>query len=415
MRYYRAEFLYKGIKSKIVVKAENKTDAIALARRQKNGMLVSINEIPIPLEEKFKIFFDIFISSFARKKINYSAYVAALRQLAVLLKAGISLKDSLEDIGNNTQDEIIKKLFLDAAKNIDTGRSLSSTFADYEVFVGGISVAIMRLGEQTGDIVLALENLADIFEEMDENRRKMIKALRYPIITIFAIFGAFLFLVLTVVPKFKSIFEQLHADLPLPTIILLRSQEFLAHYGIWLLFGFIFLVLIILFLYRTSVQFKYSVDEILLKTYLIKDIIKYGSIARFLGILSHLLKSGIPLIDALKISMDVIENSVLKEDIQEIIRGINRGKNFAEMIEEVGMLNFIALRMVKAGEESGNLDGMLERASEYYSDRFRDIVDNMQAAIEPIMMIVIGALVLLLALGIFMPMWNLADVSKNAG
>ena len=241
----------------------------------------------------------------------------------------------------------------------------------------------------------------------------MIKALRYPIITLIAIAVAFVVLIMMVVPKFKAIFESLHAELPLPTRILLGAEYVLSHYGLLVLAGIVAFILGIMFAYKTSKDFKYKMDALMLKTYLIKDIIKYGTLQRFLMILASLLKSGVPLIEALKISEGIISNEVIKEKIFEIRKGINQGRSLTEMVEEVNLVNFIAVRMIKAGEESGELDMMLEKASNYYSDRFQDIIENMQAAIEPIMLTVIGGLVLLLALGIFMPMWNMASAVKH--
>ena len=413
MKYYKVTFIFKGKQEEAIIKSFDKAEAIIDAKKLGKGLLVKIEEIPMPLEEKIKIFKDIFKNKFLRKKINYPAYISAIRQLAVLLKAGISLKDALEDIANNNKDSLIKEFFSNAAEAIDSGKSLSDVFRDYEAYVGGISLAMVRLGEQTGDLVYALENLANIYENMYENRRKMIKALRYPIITLIAIAGAFTFLILIVVPKFKAMFEQLKADLPLPTKILLLIEKILSSYGLLVLGGLIIAIITITFLYKTSYEFKIKMDKILLKTYLIGKIIKFSSLHRFLMTLSSLLKSGIPLVEALNISKSIIGNEILKNKIKEVINGINQGRSFTEMVTEQRLFNFIALRMISAGEESGELDSMLESAANYYEDRFQDIIDNMQAAIEPIMMIIIGGLVLLLALGIFMPMWDLASAAKN--
>ena len=413
MKYYKATFIFKGKQEETIIKSFDKAEAIIDAKKLGKGLLVKIEEIPMPIDEKIKVFKDIFKNKFLRKKINYPAYISAIRQLAVLLKAGISLKDSLEDIANNTQDLLIKEIFSHAADAIDSGKSLSDVFRDYEAYVGGISLAMVRLGEQTGDLVYALENLADIYENMYENRRKMVKALRYPIITLVAIAGAFTFLILIVVPKFKAMFEQLKADLPLPTKILLLMEKILSHYGFLVLATLMLTIVTITYLYKISYEFKVKMDKVLLKTYLIGKIIEFSSLHRFLMTLSSLLKSGIPLVDALKISESIIGNEIIKNKIKEVINGINQGRSFTETITEQQLFNFIALRMISAGEESGELDSMLESAANYYEDRFQDIIDNMQAAIEPIMMTVIGGLVLLLALGIFMPMWDLANAAKN--
>jgi len=415
MKYYKVSMFYRGKQHDFIVKSLNKAEAIINAKKNYKGLLVKIEEIPMPFEEKIKILKDMINKKFLRKKLHYPSYISSIRELAVLIKAGISLKDSLEDIGKNTSDRLIKEMFLKAAEAIDSGKTLSDVFAQYEEYVGGISLAMIRLGEQTGDLVNALNYLADIYDNMYQNRRKMIKALRYPIITLIAIVVAFVILILLVVPKFKSIFEQLHAKLPLPTRILLGTEHVMTNYGPIVLAVLLIIIFLISFFYKTSKKFKYKVDSVLLKTYLIGSIIEYATLHRFLLTLGSLLKSGIPLLESIKISEGIIENEVFKKKVKLIIIGINQGRSLSEMLKETALVNFIALRMISAGEESGELDSMLEKAANYYEERFQDIIDNMQAAIEPIMLSVIGGLVLLIALGIFLPMWDLANAARNAG
>ena len=414
MKYFKVSVFYRGKQQDFIIKSLNKAEAIIDAKKNYKGLLVKIEEVPMPFEEKVKVFKDIVNNKIFRKKLHYPSYISSIRELAVLIKAGISLKDALEDIGKNTKDRLIKEMFLKAAEAIDSGKTLSDVFAEYENYVGGISLAMIRLGEQTGDLVNALNYLADIYDNMYQNRRKMIKALRYPVITLIAIVIAFVFLILLVVPKFKAIFEQLHANLPLPTRILLAIENIMTNYGFITLVIIISVIILVVFLYKTSYQFKYQVDKLLLKTPLISQIIEYATLHRFLLTLSSLLRSGIPLLDALKISEGIVENEVIKQKLKTIITGINQGRSLSEMLKETELVNFIALRMISAGEESGELDSMLEKAAKYYEDRFQDIIENMQASIEPIMLTVIGALVLLIALGIFLPMWDLANAARNA-
>ncbi len=415
MKYYKVSIFYRGKQQEFTIKALNKIEAIIDAKKNYKGLLVKVEEVPMPTEEKAKVFRDLINNKLLRKKLSYPSYISSIRELGVLIKAGISLKDALEDIGNNTKDKLIKEIFLHAAEAIDSGKTLSDVFAEYENYIGGISLAMIRLGEQTGDLVSALNYLADIYDNMYQNRRKMIKALRYPIITLIAIVVAFVLLILLVVPKFKAVFEQFHAQLPLPTRILLGIEKIMTEYGLLTLSIFLLIIFLFIFLYKTSIDFKRKVDRILLKIPLIGQIIEYGTLHRFLLTLSSLLSSGIPLLDALKISEGIIGNEIIKDKIKIIINGINQGRSLSEMLQETKLVNHVALRMISAGEESGELDSMLKKAAQYYEDRFQDIIENMQASIEPIMLTVIGGLVLLIALGIFLPMWDLANAAKNAG
>jgi len=414
IKYFKVTFLYRGKREEVIVKGKDKGEvAVEAPKMHPQGKLIKIEEIPIPFSERIKYLQELVKSKLLRRKINLFAYISALRQLTVMLKAGLSLKDSLEEIGKYTEDPIISEMFLESANAIDSGKTLSEVFERYEPYIGGISVAMVRLGEETGDLVMALDSLSAMYEKMANNRKRMKKALRYPLITMGAIAFAFVFLVLFVVPKFKSIFEELHADLPLPTKILLFSEFILSNYGWAVALGLIGLGIFHSFMYKASLNYKKQTDAFVLKTYLIKDVVLYGSIQRFLMVLSSLVRSGIPLIDSIKIAKGILGNEILKEKIEHVERAINQGRGFAESIEETELLDFISLKMIEAGEKAGELDTMLGKAADYYEEKFDAVIENMQAAIEPIMMVLIGGLVLLIALGVFLPMWNLGQAVKN--
>ena len=354
-----------------------------------------------------------FKANFSNKKLNFEAFIGAVKQLAALTKAQISLKDSLDNISENTEDALVKELFKKASEGIDSGLNLSDVFAEYEVYVGVLAVAMVKLGEQTGALGEALEGLAEIYSDIEANRQKMKKAMRYPLITLGAMGIAFTILIVYVVPKFKEIFEKLHTELPLPTKILLGLEYAFRNYGPLLIAIIVLLFVIHKFAYKTQEKYRYKFDVFTLKVYLIGDIVQYASTSRFLLVLTELMRSGIPLVDALKIAAGILENMVLRDKIENIIRNINQGISFTESLKEADLLDNVTLQMISAGEDSGDLDSMLGNASDYYKTKFNYIVDNIGAAIEPIMMAFIGGLVLLLALGIFMPMWNMASAAKH--
>lgn len=413
MRFYKAHILQRGKKVEVDFKAEDKIDAIRTIKTKNDGIVIKVEEIPIPFEERIKLFFDIVKANFSKKKLNYDMFIGSIRQLATLTKAQISLKDSLENISENTEDKLIAELFKKCADGIDTGSNLSATFEEYQEYVGVLAIAMVKLGEQTGALGESLESLADIYENIHENRKKMKKALRYPMITLGAMAIAFTILIMYVVPQFKDIFKKLNTELPIPTKILLGIEHAFSNYGPVLLGILILLFIIHKFMYRTKARYKAKFDYLLLKTYLIGNIVRYASISRFLLVLTELTKAGIPLVEALKIANGILENSFLRAKIERVILSINQGRALTPALKENELLDNITLQMIGSGEESGEIDTMMEKASDYYKDKFNYIVDNIGAFIEPIMMFFIGGLVLLLALGIFMPMWNMAQAAKN--
>ena len=413
MNYYKIKLLLKGKEEEVFVKAEQKGEAIQNAEAKYGGVVVKAELSDMPFDERIKELKNIIEANFSKKKLDYNAFIGASRQLAALTKAQISIKDSLDNISKNTTDPLVKELFEKASEGIDNGFNLSSTFEQYEAYIGNLAVAMIKLGEQTGALGEALEALADIYEDIETNRQKFKKAMRYPLITLTAMAGAFTVLIMYVVPKFKEIFEQLHTELPLPTRILLGAEYVLNHYLPLMIAIGIALGVTHKYLYRTSKEYKYKFDAFLLKVKIIGPVIRYSSISRFILVLTELTKAGIPLIDSLNIANGILENSVLKEKIDGVIKEINQGRSLTEALIQYDLLDNITLQMIAAGEDAGNLDEMLANASAYYKVQFDAIVDGVGDAIEPIMMAVIGGLVLLLALGIFMPMWNMAEAAKH--
>jgi general secretion pathway protein F len=412
MKYYKITLLKKGQKEEIITKAENKVEAITAISNRETGIVVKAEETDIPFDKKIKELTKILKATFSKKKLNYPMFISAIRQLGALTKAQISIKDSLDNISQNTTDPLVKEIFEKASTDIDNGLSLTNTFEEYEAYIGNLAVAMVKLGEKTGELGESLEDMADIYENIEENRQKFKSAMRYPIITLTAMAGAFTVLIMYVVPKFKEIFEQLHSELPLPTKILLGAEYVLNHYGLVVLGIIAGSIILHKYLYKTNKDYKYKFDSMLLKMKVIGPVVKYASLSRFLLVFTKLTKAGIPMVDALTISNGILDNSVLNQKLDNVIKDINQGQSLTIAITKNDLLDNVTLQMISAGEEAGNLDVMLENASNYYKTQFDIIIDGLGDAIEPIMMAFIGGLVLLLALGIFLPMWDLAKAAK---
>ena len=413
MKYYQVTMLVRGTRRNIILKANDRGDAISKAKKDYQGTLVRIKEISAPIDATIKEFFSQFRSTVANKKVQPKNLIAAIRQLAVMTNAGISIHDALNEIANATTDEKLKEILTQASENINAGLSLSETFRRYRYDVGGITLAMIELGEQTGNMADALASLADILEEIQENVQKFKKAMRYPLITLGAMAIAFTILIMVVVPKFKAIFEKFHAELPLPTKILLGIEYVMSNYGLLVLVGLILFIMIILYLYRNNEDFKYRADKLMLKTYLIKDIIFFATLNRFSIVFTELVHAGIPIADALDTATGMIDNAILKEKLEAVKVSVSRGVSLTDAFRDTGVFENMIIQMISAGESSGQLDNMMRKVTDYYRMRFNHILDNMSSYIEPIMLALIAALVLLLALGIFLPMWDMARAVKG--
>ena len=225
---------------------------------------------------------------------------------------------------------------------------------------------------------------------------------------------AFTILIMVVVPKFKEMFEKFDSALPVPTQILLFLEHMLNNYGIYILVGLLGIVLSLLHYYKNEPKFKYKVDKILVhpKFYLIHKVIFFSTMHQYTLVFGELVKSGIPVSEALDTAVDMVDNAYIKEKLLSVNANIARGISLSDAFEQTELFENMLLQMIRAGETGGQLDHMLGKVTDYYDARFQDLIDNLAAYIEPIMLFFIAGLVLLMALGIFMPMWDLGKAVK---
>ncbi|AFL68518.1 type II secretion system F family protein [Sulfurospirillum barnesii] len=413
MKYFEINYLFKGKKSKTIIKSPDRKDAISIAKNKVPGIILTIKETSAPLEDQLRGFKNELLGTFLRKKIKMTSLIAAIRQLSVMTNAGISIHDSVKEVANATIDTSLKEIFHTVNDDLNSGLSLTQSLMSYRESVGDVTIAMVELGESTGNMAESLEKLADILEEIEENRQKFKKALRYPITVVIAIAIAFTILMVYVVPKFKDIFEKLKAELPLPTKILLFMEHMINQYGFFLLAGIILSFVLIKYLLNTNEEFKKNFDEYILKVYLIGDIIFYATLSRFCLVFTELIRAGIPIADALDTSLLTLENTHLKKRLSSVKISVQRGISLTESFRDTNLFEGMLIQMIQAGEQSGTLDKMLEKVTLYLKSRFNQIIDNIASYIEPILLGFIAGMVLLMALGIFMPMWDMAKAVKS--
>ena len=280
---------------------------------------------------------------------------------------------------------------------------------------GHVAVAMTKLGERTGNISGAYHTLADMLENLRNNTAKFKKAIRTPMITMAAMGIAFTILIMVVVPKFKDIFDKFKTELPLPTQILLKLEWALSNYGILILAALIGTVVAIKYFYKNNRDFKMAMDKMMIhpKFYLINKAIFLSTMHKYNLVFGELVKSGIPVSEALDTAVGMVDNLAIKEQLLSVNANIGRGMSLAESFEITGLYENMLLQMIKAGEAGGQLDAMLEKVTQYYDMEFQSLIDNLAAYIEPILLFFIAGLVLLMALGIFMPMWDLGKAVKG--
>ena len=414
MKFFEVEYMANGRRQKMTLKANNRSEAQALAKTKKAGVIVKVGETKsVPLEEQFADMISKASVLLGGSKIKINNLIAAFRQLSVMTNAGISIHDSIKEVSKSTEDKRLKAIFATLNDDLNQGQSLTDAITKFKGELGDVVIAMVKLGESTGNMSESLHKLSDILQEVWENQRKFKKALRYPIIVMSAMAIAFIILMIFVVPQFREIFEQLGAKLPLPTIILLSIESALSNYGLYILVGFIATIYTIRYLYKSNDDFKHKFDKFMLKVYLINKIIFYSTMNRFNLIFTELVRAGIPVADALETATLTVENQDIHDKLATIKIAVQRGVSLTEAFRDTQLYESMLIQMLSAGEKGGAIDAMLEKVTDYYKAKFSDLVDNISSYVEPIMLLFMAGMVILLALGIFMPMWDLGNAVQG--
>jgi type II secretory pathway component PulF len=414
MKYFNVTIISKGKKRIELVNANNKMQAIKLAKQNNpNKGVQKAIEVSAPTGAKIDELVKGIKKSF-EPKIDLNNKISAIRQIAVMTDAGISIHDAITEVAVNTENPKLKRIYQNIGNDINAGKSIADSIEPYKEEFGHVAIAMTNLGEQTGNISGSYNKLADILENIRDNIKKFKKAIRTPLITFAAMGVAFTILIMVVVPKFKEMFERFDSALPMPTQVLLFLEHILNNYGLYILGGLILMVYSLLYYYKSDKDFKYKVDKILVhpKFYLIHKVIFFSSMHQYTLVFGELVKSGIPVSEALDTAVDMVTNAYLKEKLLSVNANIARGISLSDAFEQTGLFENMLLQMIRAGETGGQLDKMLGKVTDYYDARFQDLIDNLAAYIEPIMLFFIAGLVLLMALGIFMPMWDLGKAVK---
>lgn len=414
MKFFEVEYIDNGRKQKIVVKANNKNEVKNIANARNYGMIVKIGEAKsVPISDQINEFGDKIATLLVKPKLKTPTLVATIRQLSVMTNAGISIHDSIKEVAKSSDDKRLQEIFNRLNEDLNQGSSLTDSINLFKDEFGDVTIAMIRLGENTGNMAESLSKLAEILQDVWDNQQKFKKAIRYPVTVIIAIVIAFAIMMLSVVPKFREIFEQLGANLPLPTRMLLAIESALSNYGILILAIIIGAIFFIKKTYAKSFEFKKKCDKYMLKIYLIGKIVYFSTMSRFNLIFTELVRAGIPIADALDTAVLTVANEELNTKLSSVKVLVGRGVSLTESFKDTGLYESMLIQMISAGEQSGSLDAMLDKVTEYYKVKFNDIIDNISTYIEPILLAVLAVMVTFLALGIFMPMWDMAQAVKG--
>jgi MSHA biogenesis protein MshG len=370
------------------------------------GTALMLSKItPIEIKQKTAVSVNF---SFFEEKVTSLDVMLFSRQLFTLLKAGIPIMRALNGIQSSVGNAQLARVVGQLRVSLDSGRELSAAMAEHPKVFDGFYINMIRVGETTGNLDNIFLRLAQHIEFERFMRGQIKSALRYPMFVITAMAIAIVVINIMVIPQFEKVFASLNADLPFITKLLIAFSNFMRNY--W----FVLIALII----GTSWMFKSYIstpagssnwDRIKMRIPIAGKIIFKGTMARFARSFALSTRSGLPILSALRLVSQTVENDYISAKILSMSSGIERGETILRTATQTGVFNPLVLQMIAVGEESGSLDELMQEIADMYQADVEYDVKTLGAQIEPILIIFLGVLVLILALGVFLPIWDMSS------
>lgn len=332
------------------------------------------------------------------------------QQMYSLLKAGVSLIYALKVIGETTKHTILRNVITDVIISLESGYSFSKAMSKHPMVFQPLMIAMVEVGENTGQLDTVFLQIKNYLETEKSTKQRIKTATRYPFIVITAIILAVVIINLMVIPSFRDFFAAFGSNLPLPTRVLIATSDIFVKHG-WLIVFMISLLVIGGMVYAKTPRGAWWVSFLKLKIPLIGSIIRRSIYARFCRALSMAISSNVPLMQAFRVVANVADNPFLAEKILKMRHGIERGESIYKASKESHIFSPIALQMMAVGEETGEVDKMLLDIADYYEKDVDYDLKILGDSLEPILIIIIGMMVLMLALGVFLPMWDISTVA----
>ncbi|MFQ2268147.1 MSHA fimbrial biogenesis protein MshG [Aeromonas hydrophila] len=338
--------------------------------------------------------------------VRLDELVVFSRQMYALTRAGIPILRAIAGLEESAHSKPLKRALHALGEDLGNGRPLSSSMQAHPRVFSSLFVAIIHVGENTGQLEEAFLQLANYFELELETRKRIKAAMRYPSFVLVAIGIAMVILNIMVIPVFAGMFAKFGVELPLATRILLATSHFFVHYW-WVMLG---VLLAMVFGWRrwvSTVKGKLTWHRWQLKLPIVGTIIERSLLARFARSFSMMLKAGVPLNTALSLVADAVDNAWMAGRIRDMRAGIERGESLLRTAGSSGLFTPLVMQMIAVGEETGQVDDLLHEAAEYYEREVDYDLKSLTARIEPILIGIVAVMVLILALGIFTPMWDM--------
>ncbi len=352
------------------------------------------------------------LKAMAEPSVELDQLIIFCRQMYSLTNAGIPILRAIEGLADTTQNKRLERALRDVHAQLERGRTLSAGMSQHPKVFSRLIVAIVHVGENTGQLEESFEQLALYLEKEQDTRKRIKAATRYPTFVMIALVVALFVLNIFVIPTFANMFSRFKVELPWATRALLGTSEFFVSYWPLMLIAMVGAFFGVR-AYVNSASGRLLWDRWKLRMPIIGSILERSILSRFARSFSVMLSAGVPLTQALSLVAEAVDNAYMESKILDIRRTIERGENLSRAARQSKLFTPLVLQMIVVGEETGRSDTLLKEVADYYERETDYDLKTLTARIEPVMIGFVAILVLILALGIFTPMWDMMNAYQG--
>jgi MSHA biogenesis protein MshG len=334
------------------------------------------------------------------------------RQMYTLLKAGVPIMQALRGLRDSTQNPALAKVIASIGESLDTGLDLTSALRRHPRVFSPLYVNMVQVGETTGSLQEVFLQLAIYLEREKDTRDRIKSATRYPSFVVAAMVIALFIINMFVIPTFAKVFAGFKIELPLATKMLIASSNFTVAYWPVMLMTIIVAFFALRYYLRTP-EGRYRWHKMKLGIPVIGKVIYKATLGRFARALAVMMKSGVPLVQGMTVISRAVDNDYISDRIVQMRDGVERGETIARTAAATGMFPSLVIQMITVGEDTGAVDELMFNVADYYEREVDYDISNFSTALQPILIVILSTMVFILALGVFLPMWDLVQVARQ--
>lgn len=339
--------------------------------------------------------------------IKAGALSFSLTQMSTYIKAGIPLVDAVRILAKQSRKQNEKRAYERLVYDLLKGENLSDAMLKQDKKFPKLLINMIKTAEMTGDLPSILDDMADYYTSIDQTRRQMISAMTYPAVVIIMAICVLIFMLIYLVPQFVQLYEDQDATLPAITLFIMGASNFLKSYYLWLILATVIFILLFYYLYNNVKSFKTAVQTVLMKTPIIGNIIIYSEISTFTKTFASLLNHGVFITDSMEVLSKITNNEIYKRIIANTLNNLGKGESISKSFKGEWAFPVVAYEMLVTGENTGQLGLMMEKVADHFQNLHKNLVNQMKSLIEPLMIVILAAIVGVILLAIVVPMFDI--------